>query len=405
MLGAIQFGFISIYPSPTGFYIRQDHGLTDTSIQWSLYNSITFLFAAIAPFITKFILNKFNGKRRNTIFVIDIMGTVFWFLNCLTKINIYAGICTRALLGIVIGCYSSIISMYLVEIAPEGLSGFYGSLNQIGVVIGQCLWSFIGPFLSYMEYNYFGGAVCAVQAVLIWFIPESPDAGNANEENEGIPILKVFQAKYANGLIVGVVLMFIQQFCGINGILTNLSDIMSQAGLDIDPNYQSGISIVSQFISVFTGSLLIDKLGRRIVWIISSSICGVGLLLMALNEKFHWAAIFPLICIFIYNLGFGLGLGPIPWFIVSQLFEADARPAAYSVCVVTNWVFSFIIVMVFPEMRKSMGMFGALLLFFFVCIFSIIFGIFKVTDNNTNVDEDEASPGSEKSSDSHPSAL
>ena len=183
MLGAIQFGFISIYPSPTGFYIRQDHGLTDTSIQWSLYNSITFLFAAIAPFITKFILNKFNGKRRNTIFVIDIMGTVFWFLNCLTKINIYAGICTRALLGIVIGCYSSIISMYLVEIAPEGLSGFYGSLNQIGVVIGQCLWSFIGPFLSYMEYNYFGGAVCAVQAVLIWFITESPDAGNANEEN------------------------------------------------------------------------------------------------------------------------------------------------------------------------------------------------------------------------------
>ena len=136
MLGAIEFGFISIYPSPTGHAIRTEHNLTDTSIQWSLYNSITFLFAAVAPFITKFMLNKFKGKRRNTIFVIDIMGTVAWFLNCLTKINIYAGMAIRALLGIVVGCYSSIISMYLVEIAPEGTSGFFGSLNQLGIVIG-----------------------------------------------------------------------------------------------------------------------------------------------------------------------------------------------------------------------------------------------------------------------------
>ena len=381
MLGAIEFGFISIYPSPTGHAIRTEHNLTDTSIQWSLYNSITFLFAAVAPFITKFMLNKFKGKRRNTIFVIDIMGTVAWFLNCLTKINIYAGMAIRALLGIVVGCYSSIISMYLVEIAPEGASGFYGSLNQIGIVVGQALWSFIGPFLSYMDYNYFGGAVCILQAVLIWFIPESPDAG-ADQDQDEMPISKVFQAKYANGLIVGIVLMFIQQFCGINGILTNLSDIMTSAGLAIDPNYQSGISILSQFISVFTGSLLIDKLGRKLVWIISSSICGIGLLMMSLNEKYHWSAVFPLICIFVYNLGFGLGLGPIPWFIVSQLIEADARPAVNSVCVVTNWVFSFIIVMVFPEMRKSMGMFGALLLFFFVCIFSIL--ILKSKKNKMN---------------------
>ena len=36
-------------------------------------------------------------------------------------------------------------------------------------------------------------------------------------------------------------MMLFKQFCGINAILTNLSDIMNDSGFDIDGNYQAGI--------------------------------------------------------------------------------------------------------------------------------------------------------------------
>ena len=346
------------------------------------------LAAALGPFATKFLLNKFKGKRRNTMCVISIFGTVSWLLNCLTKINIYAGWVSRALLGITIGSYSSICAMYLVELAPEGTSGFFGSLNQIGIVIGQGLWSFLGPFIDYMGFNYFGAVVSVVQAVSVMFIPESPDAG-AGQDEEG-PKVSVFQKKYFKGLMIGIVMMFMQQFCGINGILTNLTDIFKDAGLNLNPNYQSGISILSQFVSVFIGSMLMDKLGRKIVWLLSSGICLAGCFIMALNEKFHWSVVLPLICIFVYQLGFGLGLGPIPWFIVSELFEADVRPAANTVCVVSNWVFAFVIVMVFPEMKKSLTMFGSMIFFTCISFAALIFGIFCIKEPKKNDEIDES---------------
>lgn len=403
MLGSMINGNVGIYTSPTAEDIRTKHKITDPAdFRWSFYGSIAFLAAALGPFATKFLLNKFNGKRRNTMCVISIFGTASWLLNCLTKINIYAGWVSRALLGITIGSYSSICAMYLVELAPEGTSGFFGSLNQIGIVIGQGLWSFLGPFIDYMGFNYFGAAASVVQAVTVMFIPESPDAG-ADQGGEGEKV-SVFQKKYFKGLMIGVVMMFMQQFCGINGILTNLTDIFAGAGLNLNPNYQSGISILSQFIAVFIGSMLMDKLGRKIVWLLSSGICLVGCFIMGLNEKFNWSNVLPLICIFVYQLGFGLGLGPIPWFIVSELFEADVRPAANTVCVVSNWVFAFVIVMVFPEMKKSLKMFGSMMFFSVVCVLSLLFGIFVVKEPSKEVSEDAVSEDNEDS-DSKPTSL
>ena len=170
-----------------------------------------------------------------------------------------------------------------------------------------------------MAVNYVGAGMSALQGILIWFICESPEANEGEIDEQ--PTIAVFKKKYAKGLVVGITLMFITQFAGINGILTNLSIIMSEGGLNINPNFQSAIAIAAQFISIFINFLTVERLGRRIVWIISSAVCALGLILLALNEKFHWSNIAPLVCIFVF--GFGLGLGPIPWYMVLELFDAD----------------------------------------------------------------------------------
>ena len=39
------------------------------------------------------------------------------------------------------------------------------------------------------------------------------------------------------GIIIGISMMFMQQFSGINGIFANLADIFRDAVLNLDPNY------------------------------------------------------------------------------------------------------------------------------------------------------------------------
>lgn len=395
MIGAVNFGIIGIYTSSVGDQIRDKYHISDTNVKFVLYSSIPFLSAIIGCYITKLTLSKLKGSRKKTVFIIDCIAGASWLLNCLTKVSIIVGIVTRALCGLALGAFVTISPMYLVEIAPEGYSGVFGSMNQFAIVLGNIFCSVLGPYLTYMEVNYVGAGMSALQGILIWFICESPEANEGEIDEQ--PTIAVFKKKYAKGLVVGITLMFITQFAGINGILTNLSIIMSEGGLNINPNFQSAIAIAAQFISIFINFLTVERLGRRIVWIISSAVCALGLILLALNEKFHWSNVLPVVCIFIYFFGFGYGVGSICWFIVSEIFEVDIRAAANSVCVIFNWGFSFIIVMVFPSMKKSMKMFGASIFFFVICIFSIIFGFFMIPEPKRN--RESFDEGAEKKDD------
>ena len=341
LLGPITFGTIMCYPSPAGNEIRQRHHLSDDSTEWSFYNSVSSLFAIAGPFVTIGFLKAFHNSRKKVVYTCSLLGTAFWLLNCLTKFNIWVGIVIRAFLGIVMGSYSSISPMYLVEIAPVGRSGFFGSLNQIGIVIGMVFFDFIGPSLTYLTLNFVGAGVTALQACLIWFVEESPAVSHINEEEakenerkakekeekmeeerkekekeekeakkhkhhhkhhflfwspskQSKPIKHkskderlqeitkpqketvrvketLWQKKYMFGLFAGILMMLLQQFCGINAILTNLADLMDKSGLEMNGNYQGGIASCSQLIAVFVGALIIDKIGRRITMIISCS--------------------------------------------------------------------------------------------------------------------------------------
>ena len=59
--------------------------------------------------------------------------------------------------------------------------------------------------------------------------------------------------KYSKGLLIGLLMMFFQQMCGVNAIITNLVDLMKSSGLNFDPCYQAGIAQLSQLFAIFIG--------------------------------------------------------------------------------------------------------------------------------------------------------
>lgn len=52
--------------------------------------------------------------------------------------------------------------------------------------------------------------------------------------------------------------------------------------------------------------------------------------------------------IFLFVSFFEIGPGPIPWFIVAELFSQGPRPAAITLAGFCNWTCNFIIGMCFP---------------------------------------------------------
>lgn len=401
MIGQINFGTIMCYASPTSEEIRALHHLKEDSVQWSLYNGISSLLAITGTFITSGLFKAFKNSRKKTIFTISLMALVFWLLNCLTKVNIWAGVATRALLGIAMGSFSTAGPLYLVEIAPTGAGGFFGCLNQLGIVIGLLLFDFIGPSLNYLELNYVGAGISALQAILIWTIKESPAVealnildkeGKNNNGEKGA----LCQKECAIGILSGIFIMVLQQFCGINAVLTNIATIMSQSGLNLNGNYQGGIATCAQLLAVFISALIIDKIGRKITWIISCCFIVVALLVFALNTKYNWLSILPLICIFFFQFGYGLGMGPIPGFLIPEYFNDVVRGTATAIVVSFNWLFTFVTIFIWPLMNSGMGMFGSLLLFMSVSVVAIIFGALCIQEiKNDGIEqetEDKSKP-------------
>lgn len=81
-----------------------------------------------------------------------------------------------------------------------------------------------------------------------------------------------------------------------------------------------------------------------------------------------WLAIIATV---VYVIGFATGLGPIPYFIGSEIFEVGPRPAAMALGSVCNWSANFLIALFFPQINSYIGAYTFLLFVSYLCIMII----------------------------------
>ncbi|OHT09945.1 major facilitator superfamily transporter [Tritrichomonas foetus] len=376
MLGALTFGYVMGYPALALLSMEEQMGIDHESTQATFFNSVTSLAAIAGPFITALLL-RFMGRKPATC-IIAIFGVFSWSLLLALKPSIFwFGILVRALLGLTIGAFSSIIPMYIVELAPPSSTGFYGSLNQLAIATGIVIVYFVGNFLDWKKTAIIGIIIPACLAGLVWLIPESPAVvySSIPRADESREKPSIFQRKYLHPLFVCVMMMVFQQFCGINAILTNIGALFANIGVSIDIGIASAISAIAQVISVFIGAILIDKFGRKVCWTLSFSGMVIALALYAASLKTSMPNWMPICIVFFYLLSFGLGAGPIPWFIVAEMFESSVRPIASSIVSSSNWLMAFTLISAFPKMVKAMTEFYCFIFFMLVSILGTIFGL------------------------------
>ena len=377
MFGSAFNGTSLPYYSSAGAGIRAGLGWSENTGTW--FSTLSALTAILGGPLATFIIPRLG--RKIPTFIFAAVATVCWLLIAVTPKSFDAlAFIARAIMGVAVGGLSSLCSMYIVEIAPDDVKGAYGTLHQFGVTIGVDYAFLLGIWCDWRLTTWLCGLITLILAVCIWFIPESPAVALEKEQAMGEPqeekeTESFFQAKFFPPMLLALLLMFFQQFSGINAIQTNLSDLFTKANVPLDPNVASFITGVVQCVSTLLASPFIGKFGRRIPFVISSLGQALVLLLTWASDLWDFNSVVPLICIFLDLFFFGLGSGPIPWFIVPELFPDTVRHIAVAISTGFNWFLAAVTIFIWPEMNNSMGYAWGIFVFAVICVIAGVYGI------------------------------
>jgi SP family arabinose:H+ symporter-like MFS transporter len=176
---------------------------------------------------------------------------------------------------------------------------------------------------------------------------------------------QLFEGCYFEAIKVGLFLSLIGDLSGITAVFYYGPGILNQVGLGRRGSL-AGFIVISLFIVLGTllASWLIDLVGRKPLLYSSTSGCMVSLLgtgLLLLGGRSQGSIIVALICAFV--LFFGIGLGPIKFVIISEIFPTKLRGRASAVCTMGLWTSVSLVASLFPVIRDGAGMAICFLLF------------------------------------------
>lgn len=161
---------------------------------------------------------------------------------------------------------------------------------------------------------------------------------------------------------MSVMLMFFQQFSGINAVIFFTVPIFQSAGSTMDANLSAIIVGVVQVIMSFGSSVLVERAGRKILLIQSSAVMGICLTILGIYFKLKnngtdvtnigWI---PLVSLVMFIVSFSLGYGPIPWMMMGELLAPEVKGIATSLVVLFNWICVFVVTKSFSFMMSNLG--------------------------------------------------
>ncbi|KAM9855259.1 solute carrier family 2, facilitated glucose transporter member 1-like [Aulostomus maculatus] len=435
VIGSLQFGYnTGVINAPQNiiehFYnetwnsrFSQPIPQTTLTALWSLSVAIFSVGGMFGSLSVSLFVNYFG--RRNSMLMANLLACIAALFMGFSKLaaSWEMLIIGRFIVGLYSGLSTGFVPMYVEEISPTSLRGALGTLHQLGVVIGILLAQIFG-IESILGNAYlwplllgFTLLPAVLQCVLLPFCPESPRylLINCNEESKAhmvlmklrgtddvnedmqemkeesqqmmrekkVTIPELFRSpSYRQPIFVAIMLQLSQQLSGINAVFYYSTGIFERAGVS-QPVYATiGAGVVNTAFTVVS-LFVVEHIGRRplqLIGLMGMAVSAVLLTIaMALLDQFKWMSYFSIVAIFSFVAFFEIGPGPIPWFIVAELFSQGPRPAAIAVAGFCNWSANFVVGMCFQYIEQVCGpyvfiIFTILLLSFFV------FTYFKVPE-------------------------
>jgi SP family galactose:H+ symporter-like MFS transporter len=401
-LGGLLFGYDTGVISGAILFIKSQFSLSSTMEE--IVVSAVLVGAMFGAAAGGVLTNRFG--RRKLIFNASAFGTalaptVSWLI---------AGMIVS---GFAIGIASFISPMYIAELVPADVRGALVAVNMLAITSGIVIAYLVDyAFSSIQGWRYMFGlaAIPSVGLVIgMWGLPDSPrwlisrgmqdhakralqrvrtvsDVGpeiaeiqeSMNQQGKG-GFEGLFQPSLKMPLIFGLGMAVFQQITGINTVIYYAPTIFKFAGIKAaGPAILAGAGLAGvmwcfHVLSIF----LLDRVGRRPLLLIGVAGQIVGLAILGAAFHFQQLASFTkylaIASLVVYVASFAMGLGPIFWLLISEIYPLKVRGAAMSAVTVTNWGLNLLVSVTFLTLVTILGEAGTFWLYGAIAVGAWVF--------------------------------
>ncbi len=419
--GGLLFGFDTGVISGALPFLRDHWKLTDNNVEL-LTTSV--LVGAVIGAIASGRLSDVLGRKRMIIINAVIFG--LGAVGCAFSTDFVMLTSMRLIVGFAIGITSFVVPMYIAEISPSAKRGSLVTLNQLMITIGLLV-SYVTDYglsndndvESWRWMFLVGFYPSIILLVGMFFLPETPRwLMSKNRWDEGKKVLmavedpalieqtltdlkeeiefssknsikagEILKPLLRPALIITIGIFFFQQFSGVNTIIYYSPIIFEMTG--IVSNTQSILpSIVIGSVNVlacFASVILLDKLGRRKLYLIGISGMIPSLILTGccfffkdqLGASLPYFAVTTIASFIIF---INISLSPLGWLLISEIFPLSVRGIGMSIGSLSHWGFNAIISFTFLTLTNGIGIGSTFLLYAAVCVFGLVWGYYYIPE-------------------------
>ncbi|KAG4069342.1 hypothetical protein HA402_012195 [Bradysia odoriphaga] len=368
-LGGFLFGFDMAVVSGILPFVEHQFGLSPSRLGW-------FVSSALAGCIVGVVfagdISDRLGRKKLMLFSAGLF--VLTAIGC-TVIPAFSWlIAARILGGMAVGIASSVVPLYLSEIAPDHLRGRLVTYYQLAVTIG--IFSAYASNALLLKYTtahswfpgvevwrkMFGAGI--FPALLFFtgviFIPESPrwqKQRHITTGNNAAAYTQLGAPRFRRALLIAILLPLFSQFSGINAIIYYGPTILHQSGITLDNSLISQLffgaaNVAFTFIAIWK----VDTLGRRPLYLWGTAGAAISLLLTGIC--FYTGAvhgIYLLLCVLAFLACFAFSIGPLKFVIAAEIFPDSIRAKALSLSIMVMWTADAIMGQLTPVLLASWG--------------------------------------------------
>jgi SP family arabinose:H+ symporter-like MFS transporter len=416
-LGGLLFGYDTAVIAGAIDYLTEHFQLSPELKGWATSNILLgcALGAAVAGPLADYLGRRWVLVLSAIFFAISAIGTAI--PTTLTQF-----VLARMLGGLAVGAAAIVSPLYIAEISPAPIRGRLVALQQIAIISGMVVVAIVNWVIALQgdhAWNVttgwrwmFGSETLPAVLFLacLTLVPESPRwlikmgrtaealailtrlAGPERANWEGADIQRtvaeetgrlseLLRPGYRRILVIGVILAILQQITGINAIVYYTPSIFRSSGsTDIWALFWTIITQAVNLTLTLVAIAVVDRLGRKPLLLLTSTAMGVSLVL--LGWAFHqqlpntWVVVF----IQLYMASFAVGMGPVVWVVLAEMFPTRTRGLAMGIATVALWLADFLITQTAPMMYAAWGPASAFWTYAVMCAVCLVFVLLFVPE-------------------------
>ncbi|HET6624993.1 MAG TPA: sugar porter family MFS transporter [Nocardioidaceae bacterium] len=417
-IGGLLFGYDTGVISGALLYIKED--LHAGTFEQQAIVAVLLLGAMLGALISGYLADRISRKWTKVLSgIIYVIGA----LGCAFSVNVGMLIGFRFLLGISVGTASFVAPLYISEVSPPKVRGGLVSFNQLAIVSGILLAYIVNfAFKDFTEqWRWMLGVAAipgAVLAVGMLTVPRTPrwlmlngqkdkarqvlerlregdeeadvDAElkaieEANEKERGARVRDLLAPRLRPMIVVGLALAIAQQFVGVNTVIYYAPTILSDTGMGNSAALAATIIVgVTNLVFTIIAVLLLDRVGRRKLLLTGTAgllaalvVLGCYFTSSTLQDQYGWIALAGLV---LFIAAFAIGLGPVFWLMISEIFPVGVRSPAMAVCTIGNWGANFLVAQTFLTLSGAITRQGVFFLYAALAVVSIIFFSMRIPE-------------------------